>query len=176
MGETYHPRITASSINKPPRNLTSGLDHQQAAKPFCELEERRRIRQHLIPSANRQDIIEPSGPKDPLRHTRLLGPLPPKSLRQPIPTRIRVDRKAIQAPYQQRRNNNPLRNPHDLHQRIPKPRLLGRHDPQRRVRKVEAEQRQRVRQPAVPPADIKGDGDGQDDGEQEHQRRDEPED
>ncbi len=53
---SYHPGVASAAVDKPPSDLACSLYHQQTAKAFGKLKERRRISEQLIPCPDSQHL------------------------------------------------------------------------------------------------------------------------
>lgn len=166
---THHPCIASPSVDEPSSNLARGLDNEQRAEALEQLEYRTRVPQHIVPRAKKDGLEQALLAKHPLSPARALG-LEDAAERPLHPARaagIGVDAKLAQRPDEQRRDDEPLRQPQQRHDGPADARRLGRGQADGRVEDVEDGQAQAVGQPAISAADIEGDGDGQDDGEEE---------
>ena len=70
----------------------------------------------------------------------------------------RIDRETAERPYQQRRDNDPLRQADQACEEPAHPRLFGRQELAGAVQEVEEEERERVGQAGIAAPDIEGDG------------------
>lgn len=106
---TYHPHITPPAIHKISRDLARNLDDQQAAEALEELKDGTRVAEQTIPTTQGKGLYQALlTPKIFTPRARLVpcgdrgeGALNPAGV-------LRVDREAIQGPYQECGDDDPL--------------------------------------------------------------------
>jgi hypothetical protein len=171
---THHPGITPTApVDQPSRDLARSLYDEQAAESLAELEEGSRPSQHPVPGANRHGLRQPIRPKYPLSRGRVARSLSVKGPLDPSTAIVCIHREAVQAPDQQRGQDEPLRPSDGPYQRVAETTPVGRGEPEDGVEKVESSEREGVGEAAGSAADVEGDGYGRDDrGQEDHRAED----
>jgi hypothetical protein len=113
---TYHPSI-AAAVDKPSCDLPGSLNNQQTTESLSQLEQRRRVSQHFVPSPDGHHFSKATGSKDPLLYARILGSLRVKRSCDPISAGVCIHCEAVHTPDQKAGYENPLCHPDHLYQR-----------------------------------------------------------
>ena len=108
--QTHHPCIApATPVDQPSGDLTGGLDDQKAAEAFTKLEERSGEAKEVVPTAHGGRLQHAVGTEDPFLDRFVLCSLATKCPFDPAPaTGIGIDREAIERPYEESGQNQPL--------------------------------------------------------------------
>jgi hypothetical protein len=76
--QAHHPAIAPLSVHQPSRYLACGLDHEQTAEAFADLEHRGAVPEHIVPCPDSDHLHEAIHAEQPFVHIRVLGSLSPK--------------------------------------------------------------------------------------------------
>lgn len=154
---THHPGVTASTVHQPAGNLTSGLNDEQGAEAFEQLEDGARVAKDVVPDTEGDSLNEAILAEKVFRPGRRLG-LEDATEGAFDPARVAsINGKLAEGPDEQRGDHHPLGKAEKGMDGPAKARLFGNGDADARVGKVVDKEGQAVGEARVTATDIKGD-------------------